>query len=311
MPNRNRRAVIIRALLLSAGIVGAGESPFHIAAEFSETIITLRWAEIPGAKAYNIYARYSDTGFVRVNPVPVTTRPQYSFIWVGSEGEKKRVVKGNAVSLYVAALEGTHCNDHSSSCRETKKSGVVETAYFHGYARIVSAEDCGRVLHEDQEVAPLLSDVRQVSRRAFLREYPPYAAALDSIYRHTIDPKDEGACVPISTIASKLLTARGIPCYRCQGVFINQFHNFNLVVIDGVEYVLDFTANQFLPNSSPVLIPRDRCFIDSLGFPTGKPVGTVTRIYTVEKVFDADQISFTDKPEAQKYKGILDTLLAR
>jgi hypothetical protein len=56
-------------------------------------------------------------------------------------------------------------------------------------------------------------------------------------------------------------------------------------------------------------MPRDWCFIDSCGSPTGASRGTFTKMYRIETVFESDQITFTDTPKAKEYRRVLDSLL--
>jgi hypothetical protein len=75
-----------------------------------------------------------------------------------------------------------------------------------------------------------------------------------------------------------------------------------------VEYVLDFTADQFVPGNAPVFMPRDWCFVDSCGKPTSRQKGIFTKMYRIETVFASDQINFTDTPKAKEYQRLLDSL---
>lgn len=294
--------------LIFAVLAHAPAEEFPVAATFSETIITLRWDSIPSVAAYNVYADLG-AGPLLLNPVPIRSRASYSLFWHKENGKKKKIVKGNAIQTWVVALEGEACEEHGDGCRAVARSDTVCTCYFEGFGRALTREQCAKTLRDQQTTTRVLADPRRASGRTFLRKYPRIAARIDSLYRTMVDPRDEGACVPFSTMVAKYLSARGIPCYRCNGAFIKQFHSFNLVVLDGVEYVLDFTADQFVPHSAPVFIPRDHCFIDSTGRPTDRREGTVTAMYLMETVYRADQVSFTATPRARRYRGILDTLL--
>ncbi len=271
-------------------------------------MITLRWAPQDRAKAYNVYADHG-SGLTVANPIPVSSRTQYSFLWAHEAGEKRRVVLGNRVRLHVVALDGEGCPEDPKRCVEGAQSATVITRYFEGFSSIVSEKQVKSVLQSAQSSPRILDLGERNTRREFIARYPGCAARVLAAYRTRIDPRDEGACVPFSTIVAKYLTEKGITCYRAQGRFISRFHSYNIVVVDTVEYILDFTADQFLPSSSPVLIPRDFCFIDSTGAPTRTPHGTVTPMYLAEKVFRPDQIRFTDTDEAGEYRAVLDSLL--
>lgn len=296
--------------LLAASFLNAGELAFHVSAVFSEKMITLKWADIPDISVYDVYAMYDYSGFFRANPVPIATRNQFSFLWVDDgSGEKKRIVKGNAVSLYISALRGEGCADQTSPCEEAGRSVTIQTRYFDGFNNIVSGEKCLSVMRESQETQPVMEKLRGISTRRFHKEYHKLAFSIDSVYRENINPKDEGACVPMSTMVAKYFSSNGVPCFRCEGQFISEYHNFNLIIVDDVEYILDFTADQFIPGSTPVLIPRDYCHIDSLGYPTNMPQGTFTSMYAIARIFDPERISFSNTEKALEYKRILDDLL--
>jgi hypothetical protein len=187
----------------------------------------------------------------------------------------------------------------------------VHNDYFAGHAMVLDSFTCAGILQKKQ-LNPRLFEKEEVVRAVtFCSKYAMLARDIDVLYKSKVDPKDEGACVPFSTMVSKYFSASGIPCYRVQGLFMEKFHSFNLVVIDNVEYILDFTADQYVPKSAPVFIPRDNCFIDSTGHPTNAPLGTFTKMYLVEKVFSGDQIEFTDIPKAREYQRLLDSLVRK
>jgi hypothetical protein len=284
---------------------------FPLSARFSETMITLKWDEQPEAKAYNVYAGYDTIGFTKVNPVPIATRPQYSFLWITENGEKQKVVKGNSVRLFATALVGDSCIYRGGRCIESDTSVVVTTEYLRGFSGVRTAGQCGAILRPVQKTEHLNTVTESCAKSHFVKLYPRLARRIDSLYRRTVNPRDEGACVPMSTLAAKYFTAQGIPCYRGQGTFITQFHSFNVVVVDSVEYILDFTADQFLPASSPVFMPRDFCSIDSTGRPTDTPQGTFTPMYRIEKLFHPDNVAFSETDEAAEYRNMLDALLQK
>ncbi len=281
---------------------------FSLAAGFTETMITLDWEPPAEAAAFDIYADYGN-GFVRVNPIPVTSRPRYSFFWVEQGGRKKRVVKGRRVRLYVQALTGRGCDSLRKACTALCRSDEVRTRYFAGFSRALDRRVVGAILRTSQRTQRLAPEARSIGTAQFTEAFPALARAIDSAYRKKIDPLDEGACVPFSTLAAKYLSARGVPCYRVQGVFISQFHSFNMLVVDSVEYILDFTADQFLPRSAPVLMPADWRQIDSTGAPTRATAGISARMYQIEKIWASDRLRFTDTPDARLYRSLLDSLL--
>jgi hypothetical protein len=287
---------------------GSGNPAFHLTASFSETMITVDWSAIDSASAYNVYADYGE-GYVKANSIPVASRQRFSLVWAGTDGIKKRVVKGHEISLYVSALIGKNCADSSASCIEMFSSDTLHTRYFQGFSGIEDDAKCRLVLQQHQTATQILPKGVNNRSRTFIKKFPCLAGRISEIYGKAINPLEEGACVPFSTIAAIYLSGSGLTCYRAQGLFINKFHSFNLIIIDNVEYILDFTADQFLPGSSPVLIPRDCCFIDSAGGPVCRNHGKVTPMYLIDRVYSADQISFSDSPDALQYSRILDSLM--
>jgi hypothetical protein len=284
----------------------AVSSAFKLNAVFSETIITVDWPEQEGIKACNVYADFGD-GYVKVNPVPVASRPKFSLLWTGQEDSVKRIIKGNRICMYVAALNGD-CTNSASECTELKNSDTICTDYFDWYSGIVTEIQCRSILLQRQTVPKILLDADNVKRQDFLKTFPALANRLAALYKDNINPAEEGACVPFSSIVAIYLSRNGIPCYRAEGLFISQFHSFNLVMVNGVEYVLDFTADQFLPKSVPMLIPRDCCSIGSKGKPVCRNNSGFTQMYRVERIISSDNIRFSDSPGAEKYVKMLESL---
>ena len=281
---------------------------FNLRARFTETMITLQWDSIPGAAAYDVYADYG-TGMRKANFKPVVIRPQYSLLWIKEGDEKKRIVKGYRLALQVVPLKALISGADTSYADLPMRSIIIKNSYLHSYDSVLTGAQCASILRKKQKTPRLPGALPQSTRQRFIAGYPVVAQTIATIYAQLIDPRDEGACVPFSTLVSKYFTARGIPCFRASGQFIEQFHNFNVVIIDSVEYVLDFTADQFIPGSAPVLIPRDCCYIDSLGRPTEKPAVDSTRFYIFDRLYAADQISFSETATAVKYQRILDSLV--
>ena len=271
-------------------------------------MITLSWPDAPGAAAYNVYADVG-SGPVKANFTTVRTRNRFGFLWIESDGKKERVVKGNRVRLYVVPLFVKE-NTPDTVFAEGRPSCSVTNSYFAGFSQVLDSGGCNRILRPHQATEKILPRAEQTTHTTFCGAFGRLAPDIDALYRSKIDPKDEGACVPFSTMVAKYFSAKGIPCYRAQGMFIGAFHSFNIVVIDSVEYILDFTANQFVPGSAPVFMPRDWCFIDSCGGPTCDPRGTFTKMYRIETVYASGQISFTETPKARQYQRVLDSLLA-
>jgi hypothetical protein len=299
--------ILLLASLSHGGSAGK-KAAFKLSASFSETMITVDWPEIDNVSAFDAWVDFGD-GYARANPVPVTSRHRFVFVRTDSNGKLSRISMGNGISVFITALEGENCTDTGAVCRQLFSSDTIHAMYFEGYTGILGEEQCRAVLKPEQTVDPVFSDGVSNRRNSFLKKYPCPAKIIADIYKSRIDPAEEGACVPFSTIVAKYLSGKGIECYRAQGQFIGRFHSFNLVIIDGVEYILDFTADQFLPASSPVLIPRKCCFIDSTGSPVCENHNKVTPMYIIDKIYSKDQVWFNDSPQAVKYQILLDSLL--
>jgi hypothetical protein len=279
---------------------------FPVAAEFTEDAITLSWGEYPGASSFNIYADYGG-GFKKANFTRVAVRNRFTLIWVEENGKKERIVKGNRVECRVVPLFPS-VKKSDTVYVEGQPGCPVKNDYFRGVSNVLSDTACGRILKDRQQAKRIFPSAVSVPRAAFCSQYANLARDIYAAYSAKIDPKDEGACVPFSTLVAKYFTQKGIACYRAQGVFISAFHSYNVIVIDSVEYILDFTADQYVPRSAPVFMPRDYCFVDSSGAPTARPAGIYTKLYQIEKVFSADQIAFTETPKAKEYQQLLDSL---
>jgi hypothetical protein len=279
---------------------------FPVAAEFTEDAITLSWGEYPGASSYNIYADYG-TGFKKANFTRVASRNRFTLLWMEENGTKARIVKGNRIVCRVAPLFPI-VKKGDTTYTEGPPGCPVGNDFFRGFSNVLSDTACARILKNRQQTKKIFPSAVSVPRAAFCSQYARLARDIYAAYSAKIDPKDEGACVPFSTLVAKYFTHKGIACYRAQGAFISAFHSYNIIVIDSVEYILDFTADQYVPRSSPVFMPRDYCFADSAGAPTPRPAGTYTRLYQIEKVFSADQIAFTETPKAREYQQFLDSL---
>ncbi len=279
---------------------------FPVAAQFTEDMITLSWGNVAGAAAYNVYADYG-TGFSKANFAPIASRNRFSLLWMGSQGARARVVKGNRVVCRVVPLFAK-TSPKDTAFVEGEASCSVRNDYFRGFAGVLCDTACAKVLETRQRVKKIYPAAVSVERATFCSRYARLARDIYTIYKSKVDPKDEGACVPFSTLVAKYFTKRGIACYRVQGLFIGAFHSFDVVVVDSVEYVLDFTADQYVPNSSPVFMPRDYCFADSCGEPTARPGGISTAFYRAERIFTPDQVTFTETPKARAYQQLLDSL---
>jgi hypothetical protein len=299
--------LLIACATMASQRANAASCAFPVAAQFTEDMITLSWGDVRDAHAYNVYADCGN-GFVKANFAPIAVRNRFSFLWIDSAGKKERVVKGNRVTCRVVPLLASVSSKNDTVFSEGPAGCSVQNDYFRGFSGVLSDSAFSKILEPRQRCKKIFATAVSVAGAAFRAGYARPARSVFALYKSRIDPKDEGACVPFSTIVAKYFTKRGITCYRAQGLFVGSFHSFNLVVVDSVEYILDFTADQYVPQSSPVFMPRDYCFADSCGAPTSHPAGTFTAFYRIDKVFTADQIAFAETPKAREYQQALDSL---
>jgi len=291
-------------LWLAASIVEATQPPDSLTAVYTEKSIELNWSPVPGATGYNIYSAPSrallHSSPDRINAGPVRSGTRFHFIWQKRGGKHTRSVKGKRHIIGITALfekEGTTV--------ESGLSPTIDNFYYTGYEKITTPGDFRATLCSHQRVpylpGPLLNN-RAARVESFFDE--PIRTFMAAI-RDTIDFSVQGACVPISAIGVQLLNHYSIRAYRAQGLFINSFHSFIVCVVDSVEYILDFTADQFVPDVSPVLIPRDYCFLNR----RGRLDTTGTPVYRINRLFDTGRL--VADSSADLYRAILNTTLTR
>ncbi|MBD3422052.1 MAG: hypothetical protein GF398_18220 [Chitinivibrionales bacterium] len=297
------RDCLIEVLLLLLPCCGCPpeDTPQNIRIHYREKLLDIFWDAAPGACGYNLYAKPNpDSSFRQINPNLITTKPHFSYIWDIVDGQRVRAVKGRRHYIAVTSVCSTQTGKALS---ESRFSEVVDNCYFEGFRRICSYAEMQPVLQQSQSREFLPVDQRPAAAGrvgAFLQG--PGAAVMQLI-RDSIDPLELGACAPITTVLVKLLNAYGITAYRVDGTFIKEFHAFCIINIDMVEYVLDFTADQFVPDAAPVLAPRDLCYLDT----KGKLSREGTPVYMIGKVFAADKIYLSGDEDSRLYRVMLKT----
>jgi hypothetical protein len=303
----------VPALLLAAGTLLAAPAPMtplplpapqKVLVVYSEQSLDLTWDSVPGALGYNIYTS-SDAGVPlakrrRVNPALITSGTHFTYIWDVDGDQRVRNVKGVRHHLAIAAVDSL-----DGGARIGALSGDVDNDYFAGCDHMTSAAALRGVLVARQAVTPLPVPPLVLAADSLVRFMEGPGRQLARLIADSIDSREVGGCAPISTVVVLLLKHWRLPAYKVEGTFIREFHAFVVVNVDSVEYVLDFAADQFVPDVSPVLLPRDSCFIT----PSGRLGGSGQPAYQVARVLAADQTSLTEGKNSEVYRAIYTAVL--
>lgn len=288
---------VTMACCTPACIADPCQPPKNLRAVFSETSIECLWDSVNGATGYNLYDLAVEPGKKngrrKINALPITSGTRFSYIWDIDKGEMVKRIKGYSHRLVATAL--------FDDCHESGPSNSIDNSYFERYKNVLTPQRIAPILSVQQRTLPLPTQPRAMTRQQLTDFLGGPGSQLATMVKKQINPQKQGACSPISTILVRLLAHHGLDALKAEGTFIKEYHSFVLLVVDSVEYVLDFTADQFVPNVAPVLIPRDRCFINDVGRldSTGQPVYLISRLYSV------DQTSLADNPSGKIYSSML------
>jgi hypothetical protein len=236
----------------------------------------------------------------KVNPALITSGTHFTYIWDVEGDQRVRNVKGVRHHLVIAAVDSL-----GGAARIGALSAEVDNDYFAGCDQMTSNVALRRVLVTHQSTAPLPVPPLVLAADSLVRFMEGPGKLLAKLIADSIDSREVGGCAPISTVVVLLLKQWGLPAYKVEGAFIKEFHAFVVVNIDGVEYVLDFAADQFVPDVSPVLVPRDSCFIT----PSGRMGGSGQPAYQVARVLAADQTSLAEGKNSEVYRSIYAAVL--
>jgi hypothetical protein len=295
--------LIVCALAALAFAASRPLAPVNIKIDFGEKSMDINWDSVPGAAGYNVYTRPDKkaTTRTRINPILITSGPHFTYIWNMENGKRVRKVKGYSHLLSVTAV----CSS-GTSVIEGGFSQEKDNAYFEGFRNVTSWDKMARIVakHQSIDTIPVPRHVNDEERFMAFIEGPGKMAS--TLIKKSIDPLQEGGCEPIATLLVTLLNEWGLYAYKVEGVFIREFHSFVVINVNGVEYVMDYAADQFLPDVSPVIFPRDYSFLDDKPrlAKAGKPV------YQIGKIISPDQSSLSDKDDAALYRSILSQVLA-
>lgn len=298
------RAFFFILAIVSFSFSGGLPAPSNPRAEYTETGLDITWDSVPGARGYNLYDRDSNSKKAKqrkINSALITSGPHFSYLWDVQNGERVRRIKGYEHHISITAVFNETGNE-----KEGPFSDEVDNCYFEGFRNVLSGAEIKKRLVK-QQASPLLPvDQKANSREDFIRFMEGPGARLAGEMKKAINPREVGACAPISTIVVKLLDEWGLPAFRVEGVFIKEFHTFNIINIEGVEYVLDFTADQFAPGVSPVFFPRDYSNLNT----RGRLSVMGTPVYQIGKVFTAAQTALSENKEGEGYRRIYDKVVS-
>jgi len=277
--------------------------PSGVTVSFSESSIDITWDSVPGAAGYNIYtggaAGMPKAKKTRVNSRTITSGTHFTFLWHFEKGVKVRKVKGYKHFISIAAVFSIN-----GRMQESGLSEEFDNCYFDGFAKVASAAAIKSILEASQATPFLPVKHYDNSREKFVAFMTGPGAKLLALIKKHIDPQEVGGCTPISTILVKILKECGLEAYRIDGAFIKEFHSFVLIPVGDVEYVLDFAADQFIPDVSPVMVPRDLCHLSDRGKLSRKG----TPVYTAAKIFGPESVFLSDDASASVYRQIYDEL---
>lgn len=257
--------------------------PDSIWVEYSEKMLVIRWTPVEGAFGYHIYSSpipgSSSTTKRRITRQPITSGTRYGYVWDFVGGQRIRRIKGYEHHICVTALEGEDTILIESAC-----SPEWSNQCFEGFERRNTKGKLKAIFEKEQRVPYLPIDPVENSKRRFIRFMEGPGQLLEKEIHGRIDFLQTGSCAPLSTVLVKLLKDFGLYAYKVDGQFVREFHAFVVINLGGVEYVVDYAADQFLPDVLPVVVPRDFCYLNSRSRfdRAGKPVYMCTRIYRPE-----------------------------
>jgi hypothetical protein len=286
--------LVVIILILFVNVFSLNQPPSNIKASFAETSIDIDWDSIPQAVGYNVYNHER-----KINAVQIKSGTHFTYIWDRENGEHVRKIKGYEHSISITSLF-----EIDGKIQESVQSKKIDNLYFEGYRNVILGSDIKKILQKKQQQKKLPVNTPENSAKNFIRFMETTGKKLHTEISKNINPLESGGCAPVSTVLVKLLQKNGLTAVKAEGVFIKEFHAFVIINIEGVEYVLDFTADQFVPAVSPVFIPRDFCFLGENArlSKTGLP------IYQISRIYSADNVSLTDSEDAEIYKQMLDSL---
>ncbi len=295
----NRCQIRFFCLTIFSLLFGEIRPPANIHVIYSERSLDITWDSVKGAVGYNIYSSsYPKTPKQKkrkINKTIITSGTHFTFLWHFENGVKVRKIKGYRHYLAVTSVFKT-----DGKAKESSLSEEINNFYFDGFCNMNTRQRIQKIFLDSQKVDLLPVERKVNSKKSFLEFMDGTGVKFHALIKKNIDPLETGGCAPVSTVLVKLLKDSGLYAYRVEGNFINEFHTFAVINIEGVEYILDFTADQFVPDVTPVIVPRDFCYLNE----KGKIAKQGLPIYTIAKIFNPDQISLSDNKTADVYRNI-------
>ncbi|MFH1761007.1 MAG: hypothetical protein ABIA63_07885, partial [bacterium] len=240
------------------------QPPENIRIIYSEKNLEIHWDPVPGAWGYNIYtsnaANAKKVQKRLVNRTAITSGNRFIYFWDVINGKMERRIKGYEHHICVTAVL-----KKPGLKVESDYSPEADNCYFNGYKNVTSRSIIKNIIIKMQK-----SDYMPVNKRInSLKKFTDFMEGpgnkLFKIIKDSLDATEVGACAPISTILVQLMKKHGIFAYKIEGNFIKEYHAFVALNIEDVEYILDFTANQFVPDVAPVFFPRDYSYLNEKG----------------------------------------------
>jgi hypothetical protein len=273
--------------------------PQNVWIEYAEKNLVINWDPVDRAIGYNVYRsaekQTQKKMMEKLNQRLITSNTRFVFIWRFDQGERERTVKGYQHYISVTAV----FNDQRNMV-ESALSPAVSNQYFDGFANMTSENRIKKILRDEQKSAFLPLIYGSNDQYNFIKFMTGPGRFLIKVLRDSLDFQEVGACDPVSTIALKLLSDWGLYALRAEGYFIEEFHTFIVIKVDKVEYILDFTADQFIPDIAPVMVPRDLCYLSK----QGKLDNAGQPIYLIDKVYPAESFELNSTKKSRVYHNV-------
>jgi len=289
---------------LASGQNGAGapaaaglQPPDQIQGQFSETAIIMSWLPVRRAAGYRVYQSNN----------PVLPKDK----WLAETPEiirdtfftfQRPCLKGGRVYLAVCSV------DSSAGGRgESRFSPIICNDYFREYKRMVNPVILMTSFIFQQTLKPL-TGLRDNPRKKFLKFMQgPGPALAQAVSKITSDGSLAEAAA-LASLTVVLLEQAGLTAYQAQGWLIKDPHSFAVIKLDGVEYILDFSADRFFPGAAPVFMPREKAFLTASGTFSSEPKKG-TQFYRISAIEGAEQAGASLKESGNNFQQILQELL--
>jgi hypothetical protein len=171
---------------------------------------------------------------------------------------------------------------------EGRLSATVGNDYFQEFKSMTNPYILMTACKFKQDMA-FLPGLKDNPRRRFLKFMESPGLSLYQAIQGGLASGPGNPSAPLSHLVVLLLEKAGITAYQAKGKLLSEPHYFVVVKLEGVEYILDFSADRFYPGSAPVFMPRDRAFLTDSGI-LGTGPGQGTPLYSISQVNGLRQI---------------------